>query len=163
MSAYDKNDFLKRGAAMVALRSEVEQIADAVCAKGFDNIIMVGAGGTMWMPESFRYMLTQKTQIPCFLYWTQEITTADTCRLTDRSLVIFVSSSGREEVARSVEFCLSKGAQVVSFIGVTESRMADISTHWVYLNEKTGSFQKELPVILYFSVNFFNSSTVAPL
>ena len=138
MPAYEKNDFLNRGRQMVAMRAQMEQIADAVCARGFDNIIMIGAGGTMWMPDTFRYMFLKLTNIPCYSFWTQEIMTTDIHQLTSRSLVIAMSTTAREEMTNAVQYCLTRGAQVISLVGVEKSRMGDISTHTVYLAEKTG-------------------------
>ena len=138
MPAYEKKDFLERGRRMVDMRAQMEQVADAVCARGFDNIIMIGAGGTMWMPDTFRYMFLKLTDIPCLAFWTQEIMTADIRQLTDRSLVIAMSTTAREEMTNAVQYCLTRGAQVISLVGVEKSRMGDISTHAVYLAEKTG-------------------------
>ena len=41
MVKFDENQILKNGEYIYAQRAEIEKIADAVCEKGFDNILLL--------------------------------------------------------------------------------------------------------------------------
>ena len=53
MVKFDENQILKNGEYIYAQRAEIEKIADAVCEKGFDNILFTSSGGSLAMMQLF--------------------------------------------------------------------------------------------------------------
>ena len=58
MVKFDENQILKNGEYIYAQRAEIEKIADAVCEKGFDNILFTSSGGSLAMMQPFDYMIS---------------------------------------------------------------------------------------------------------
>ena len=89
MVKFDENQILKNGEYIYAQRAEIEKIADAVCEKGFDNILFTSSGGSLAMMQPFDYMISVMSNLNVQSQISAELLVEGNNHLTDKTLVLW--------------------------------------------------------------------------
>ncbi|TQS25940.1 SIS domain-containing protein [Microbispora sp. KK1-11] len=125
MLGFNEPEFLSQLASAVALRPQIEELVDRLVDGGFDNLYLVGAGGTYAQMWPYERLARQRSTLDVRAVIAAELVAADEKALGERSVAIFTSVSGTtEDVVRAIEFCKSKGAYTVGFTGYPDSPIA---------------------------------------
>ena len=115
MVKFDENQILKNGEYIYAQRAEIEKIADAVCEKGFDNILFTSSGGSLAMMQPFDYMISVMSNLNVQSQISAELLVEGNNHLTDKTLVFMASKSGdTKETVAAAKYVKEKGATIVS-------------------------------------------------
>ena len=111
MVKFDENQILKNGEYIYAQRAEIEKIADAVCEKGFDNILFTSSGGSLAMMQPFDYMISVMSNMNVQSQISAELLVEGNNHLTDKTLVFMASKSGdtKETVAAAYSVVYKDG------------------------------------------------------
>lgn len=129
MLGFNEPEFLSQLASAVALRPQIEELVDRLVDGGFDNLYLVGAGGTYAQMWPYERLARRRSTLDVRAVIAAELVAADEKALGERSVAIFTSVSGTtEDVVRAIEFCTSKGAYTVGFTGHPDSPIARTST-----------------------------------
>lgn len=94
MYKFDEAKYLEIGHKTAADLELAEKAADAAVVHGFDNIFMVGVGGSMAMLTAASVVWKQMSNTPVYLEHAAELMTIGNRQLTEKSLIITVSKSG---------------------------------------------------------------------
>lgn len=146
----DKQVYLTAGEQNYAMRAQVEKVADAVCEKGFRNIIFVGSGGSLMMLDSLRYLFFQKTDIPVYALSAAEVLTAESCQINQNSLVVILTLMGTKETGQVAAFCKERGIDTVAFVGVEGSPAGSLATYEIYNGERNTTLRYMM--LLFFAL-----------
>ncbi|MGI5161169.1 SIS domain-containing protein [Microbispora sp. CA-102843] len=145
MLGFNEPEFLSQLASAVALRPRIEELVDRLVDGGFDNLYLVGAGGTYAQMWPYERLARQRSTLDVRAVIAAELIAADEKALGERSVAIFTSVSGTtDDVVRAIEFCKSKGAYTVGFTGYPDSPIAQ-NVDLVLLTEpKTWPFDMQM-------------------
>ncbi|GAB3152582.1 SIS domain-containing protein [Microbispora hainanensis] len=125
MLGFDEPEFLSQLASAVALRPRIEELVDRLVDGGFDNLYLVGAGGTYAQMWPYELLARRRSTLDVRAVIAAELVAVDEKALGGRSVAIFTSVSGTtDDVVRAIEFCRSKGAYTVGFTGHPDSPVA---------------------------------------
>ncbi|MBE3013771.1 SIS domain-containing protein [Microbispora sp. NEAU-D428] len=125
MLGFNEPEFLSQLASAVALRPQIEELVDRLVDGGFDNLYLVGAGGTYAQMWPYERLARQRSTLDVRAVIAAELVAADEKALGERSVAIFTSVSGTtDDVVRAIEFCKSKGVYTIGFTGYPDSPIA---------------------------------------
>lgn len=113
---FNVETYLKDGDAVVAKLKEVEAVADKVHDKGYENIFLLGMGGTYDELEPIQYIINKYSEVEVHLANAAELNVLGNKRLKKGSVVITASASGdTKEIVEAVEWIVKEGIEVVAF------------------------------------------------
>ena len=113
---FNVETYLKDGDAVVAKLKEVEAVADKVHDKGYENIFLLGMGGTYDELEPIQYIMNKYSEVEVHLANAAELNVLGNKRLKKGSVVITASASGdTKEIVEAVEWIVKEGIEVVAF------------------------------------------------
>lgn len=85
---FNVETYLKDGDAVVAKLKEVEAVADKVHDKGYENIFLLGMGGTYDELEPIQYIMNKYSEVEVHLANAAELNVLGNKRLKKGSVVI---------------------------------------------------------------------------
>ncbi|GLX04082.1 SIS domain-containing protein [Microbispora sp. NBRC 16548] len=145
MLGFNEPEFLSQLASAVALRPQIEELVDRLVDGGFDNLYLVGAGGTYAQMWPYERLARQRSTLDVRAVIAAELVAADEKALGERSVAIFTSVSGTtEDVVRAIEFCTSKRAYTVGFTGYPDSPIAQNVDLALLTEPKTWPFDMQM-------------------
>lgn len=125
MRNFDVEKYLADGKTAYGKRAEIEALADRLTERGFQNIIVIGIGGTWaeWSPVI--HVMRHYTDFPIYLENAAELCVKKDKRyLTKDSLVITASASGdTKEILEAVQMCKEMGIEVAGFSKSAETQL----------------------------------------
>jgi fructoselysine-6-phosphate deglycase len=125
MRNFDVEKYLDDGKTAYGKRAEIEALADKLTERGFQNIIVIGIGGTWaeWSPVI--HVMRHYTDFPIYLENAAELCVKKDKRyLTKDSLVITASASGdTKEILEAVQMCKEMGIEVAGFSKSAETQL----------------------------------------
>jgi fructoselysine-6-phosphate deglycase len=125
MRKFDEKTYLSVGKNTVALKDKVEQIVDEVCSRGYQNIFLIGSGGSYAMMIPFEYYLKSYSTIPVYLEVAADLVLTGHNQLGKQSVAIFTSSSGTtKETVVAAAYCREHGATTIGISGVSGAPLA---------------------------------------
>ena len=128
---------------VLGLRKQVEEIVDAICEKGYENLFLLGIGGTYAASMEIECYMRGHSSIPVYLENAADLTVHGNSRLTPASLVLTTSATGNtQELVDAVEFVHEKGASVFGFIDDKDAPLAKMSDY--VISAPGGSYFKML-------------------
>ena len=150
MYKFDEAKYLEIGHKTVADLELAEKAADAAVAHGFDNIFMVGVGGSMAMLTAASVVWKQMSNTPVYLEHAAELMTIGNRQLTEKSLIITVSKSGdTKEVTAATAKLKEKGCYIVAFTSSPDSPIGKNSDGYVPV------VKADLPEFYYMEIYTF--------
>ncbi|WP_440322498.1 SIS domain-containing protein [Laedolimicola sp.] len=150
MYKFDEAKYLEIGHKTAADLELAEKAADAAVAHGFDNIFMVGVGGSMAMLTAASVVWKQMSNTPVYLEHAAELMTIGNRQLTEKSLIITVSKSGdTKEVTAATAKLKEKGCYIVAFTSSPDSPIGKNSDGYVPV------VKADLPEFYYMEIYTF--------
>jgi fructoselysine 6-phosphate deglycase len=120
--------------------TQIQEVVNAVKAKNIENVYFVACGGSMASLSLGEYFISKESEVPSFVYTSNEFIHRNPKLLGKNSLVILRSHSGTTpETVEAASFATEKGALTVAISMETESPLCQASEHIVHYNYKDGS------------------------
>src|SRR5690606_29414791 len=96
-------------------QEQIKHVLDAVKARKIENVFFVACGGSMASLSFGDYFFTKETEMPSFVYTSNEFVHRNPKALGKNSLVILRSHSGTTpETVQAASFSREKGALTVA-------------------------------------------------
>nr|WP_255473003.1 SIS domain-containing protein [Planomicrobium sp. CPCC 101079] len=139
---YDEELFLKLVEREgLAYRGQIEKIVDGICKKGYSNIFLIGAGGTIAMMYPYEYILKSNSTIEVQAQIAAEFMVMNNRRFSEDSVCIFTSVSGTtEETVAAAKFCKERGATTIALVAEPNTPLTQIVDHCITTGSETHSF-----------------------
>ncbi|RGL10510.1 SIS domain-containing protein [Collinsella tanakaei] len=113
---FDIDQYLRDGDATIAKRAEVEAVADKIHDEGYENIFLLGIGGTFDELDMVRYFMNKYSEVEVHLINAAEFNVLGHNRLKKNSVVITASASGdTKEIVEAATKISAEGIRVVAF------------------------------------------------
>jgi fructoselysine-6-phosphate deglycase len=145
MLGFNEPEFLKQTASAVALRPQIEELVDRLVGEGFDNLLLVGAGGTYAQMWPYEHLARRDSTLAVRAAIAAELVVSGDASLGERTVVVFTSVSGTtDDSIRAIEFCRSKGAYTIGFTGYPDSPIAQKVDVALVSEPKTWPFDTQL-------------------
>lgn len=126
MRNFDVKKYMEEGKLAYSKRADIEKVADTLSERGYDNIVIIGIGGTWaeWHPVV--HVMKHYTDLPIYLENAAELCIKKDKRyLTEKSLVLTASASGNtKEILEAVKMCREMGIEVAGFTKNNETVLA---------------------------------------
>lgn len=133
MRNFDLEEYMKESKAAYGRRGDIEKMADTLHARGYNNIVVIGIGGTWaeWHPVV--HIARHYTDVPIYLENAAELCIKQDKRyLTKDSLVVTSSESGNtKEVVEAVKMCKDMGIQVACLTKNADSQLGQLCDYVV--------------------------------
>lgn len=143
--------------------AQIKEVINAVKAKNIQNVFFVACGGSMASLSPGEYFVSRETEIPSFVYTSNEFIHRDPKVLGDNSLVILRSHSGTTpETVQAASFAKEKGALTVAISMDAESPLCQASEYIVHYNYKDGSDALDGEVGVFYSLIFGLLNALSP-
>lgn len=132
MVEFNEQKVLEKVAKVIALRPELEAIADKVYQSGIENILFTSSGGSLCVLEPYHLMVKTMSEIPSFTEISAELVLTGNRMVKKGTVALLTSKSGdTKETVAVAKWLLEKGATVVSVCGEPDSPLAAASTYSV--------------------------------
>ncbi|WP_337006761.1 SIS domain-containing protein [Microbacterium sp. LB12] len=149
MLGFDETAFRSQTASAVALRPQIEQLVDDLLAKGIDNVLLVGSGGTYAQAWPYELFARERSTLPVRAVIAAELVVAGDALLGERTAAVFTSVSGTtEDVISAIEFVRGAGATTIAFTGHGDSPIALGVDHALISEPKTWPFDMQLLLLV---------------
>ena len=130
MLKFDEQKQLDSVNGALALRKDIEDIVDTICGKGYKNICWMGIGGTYASCLQAEVHMKEKSAIDFFVENAAEYLTTGNRKIGKGTIVIVSSVTGStEEMVKGVAKVKTAGAEIIGFIDVPESKLAQSVDH----------------------------------
>ncbi|WP_182879666.1 SIS domain-containing protein [Microbispora sp. H10949] len=125
MLGFNEPEFLSQMASAVALRPQIEELVDRLVDEGFDNLYLVGAGGTYAQMWPYERLARQRSTFDVRAVIAAELIAAGEAALGERSVAVFTSASGTtDDTVRAIDYCKARGVHTVGITGYPDSPVA---------------------------------------
>ncbi|MFF9623958.1 SIS domain-containing protein [Streptomyces griseosporeus] len=125
MLKFNETEFVAQTESLIALRPQIEKVVDRLLDEGFDNVLLVGAGGTYAQMWPYEHLARRTSQLPVRAAVAAELVVSGDARLGERTAAVFTSVSGTtDDSLRAIEYCKSRGAHTIGFTGYPDSPVA---------------------------------------
>lgn len=132
MEVINKEQVIEKAEKLVALRGAMEEIADKVCEKGFDNLLFTSAGGSLAALSPFCEMVKHMSTIPAFTEIPAQLMVTGNPMISDKTVAVLTSKSGdTKETVAVAGWLKEKGVTVVSMCGEADSPLSKVSDYSV--------------------------------
>ncbi|MEV6396831.1 SIS domain-containing protein [Streptomyces sp. NPDC051907] len=149
MLGFNEPEFLSQLASAVALRPQIEELADRLTDEGIDNLFLVGAGGTYAQMWPYEHLARRTSTLPVRAAIAAELIASDDAALGARSAAVFTSVSGTtDDCLRAIDFCAAKGVRTISFTGYPQSPVALKADEVLVSEPKAWPFDPQLLLLL---------------
>ena len=109
----------------LALRKDVEAAVKKICEKGYNNIFLVGIGGTYAVAEELMSYLKGHSKIEIYLENAADLTAEGNTKLGEKSVMVITSATGNTpEMTDAVRYGKEKGATIFGFVDEKDSPLA---------------------------------------
>lgn len=130
MVTFDEAELLYQGSVIYDRRGELEAIAESVCERGFDNILLSSSGGSQAMLDPFASMLNEMSDIPVASMLSGVLVITGYNQLGSKTLVFMSSKSGdTKETVMAAEYLRERDAIIVSVVGRPDSPLEALSDY----------------------------------
>lgn len=130
MIKFNEKKMLDNGAYIYNKREEIEEIANKLSEKGFNNIFFTSSGGSIAMMQPFEYMIKLKSKIAVYSEISAELLLTGNSQLSEKSIAFLASKSGdTKETVAAAKYLKERGVTTVSIIGNENSPLENLSTY----------------------------------
>ena len=125
MLGFKEEEFLAQTRSALALQGHIEQFVDSIQERGFDNLFLIGAGGTYAAMLPYEHFIRSRSTLPVRAAIGKELMLTGDPAFGPGSIAVFASVSGTtEDIIEAIEFAKAKGAFTVGFTGFGDSPFA---------------------------------------
>ncbi|MET4097060.1 SIS domain-containing protein [Arthrobacter sp. UYCu712] len=147
MLGFNEEKFLLQTRSALALQGEVEQLVDSLQERNFENVFLIGAGGTYAAMLPYEHFIRSRSTLPVRASIGKELMLTADPAFGPGSVAIFASVSGTtEDIIEAIEFAKAKGAYTVGFTGFGDSPFAKALDVVMVTEPKTWPF--DIPLLL---------------
>jgi fructoselysine-6-phosphate deglycase len=139
----------------LAFRGQIEDIVDGIAQKGYKNIFLIGAGGTIAMMLPYEYILKSNSTIEVHAEIAAEFMLMNHRHLSKDSVCIFASVSGTtKETLAAAEFCKAEGATTIALVAEPNTPLTQIVDHCITTGSEKHSFDTFFMLLYMFVFRF---------
>ncbi|MEU3859677.1 SIS domain-containing protein [Streptomyces sp. NPDC028722] len=125
MLKFNEAEFVSQTESLLALRPQIEKVVDRLADDGYDNVLLVGAGGTYAQMWPYEHLARRSSVLPVRAAVAAELVASGDARLGERTIAVFTSVSGTtDDSLRAIDYCKSRGAHTIGFTGYPDSPVA---------------------------------------
>ncbi|MFF1282942.1 SIS domain-containing protein [Streptomyces sp. NPDC058299] len=125
MLKFNEAEFVSQTESLLALRPQIEKAVDRLADDGYDNVLLVGAGGTYAQMWPYEHLARRSSLLPVRAAVAAELVASGDARLGERTIAVFTSVSGTtDDSLRAIDYCKSRGAHTIGFTGYPDSPIA---------------------------------------
>ncbi len=125
MLKFDEKKQIDSVRGALALRSKIEEIVDAICREGYQNILLLGIGGTYASCLQTAVHMKERTALDVMVENAAEYLTTGNKRVGKGTLTIISSVTGStSEMLEGVAKVQKAGSKVLGFIDVETTELA---------------------------------------
>lgn len=136
MVDFDEKLILEKADKLYSLNEQFAAIADAVCEKGFDNILFTSAGGSLAALEPYSYIMKSMSKIPAIAEIPAELMTTGNPLVTDKTVAILTSKTGdTKETVAVAKWLKERNVTTISFCGAPDSPLNEATDYSVYYGD----------------------------
>lgn len=136
MIGFNEQEILRKAELLYTLRPRLEAVADELCKKGFDNLLLTSAGGSLAALEPYCYMMKSMSKLPVFTEIPAELMCTGNPMVTERTVAILTSKSGdTKETVAVAKWLGERNVTTVSLCGEENSPLAAATTYSVTYGE----------------------------
>jgi len=142
MLKFDTELFLKLvGQDTMNTRKEIERIVDKISNKGYKNLFLIGAGGTIALMYPFEYILKSKSSIEVHAEIAAEFLVMNHQQFSKDSICLFASVTGTtKETLEAVEYCKARGATTIGLVAEPGTPIAESVDYCISVGNQKHSF-----------------------
>ena len=116
----------------LAMRPEIEKIADTISKDGFSNIFFIGCGGTYAHSLPMKYWLDGCSQLETYSVIAAEFMLSGHKKFSKDSICVFSTRSGNtKEIVQAAKFCQEAGARTVVYVSNDNTPVCEYATYKV--------------------------------
>lgn len=122
---------------------EIVRITDEVHAAGYDNLLLVGSGGSYGVMLAYESMAHERSTMPVRAAIAAELVLLGDPTIGERTVAVFSSLSGTTaETVAAAQWCQERGVTTIGLTGFADTPLAEASTH-LLVNEADNSTAAE--------------------
>lgn len=150
MYGFDNETFLSVLHGAVDNIETIGKVLDQAEKKGYENVFLIGTGGTYSMLSPLSYLLKTNSTLEWYYDIAAEFVKAKPKKLTEKSLMITASLSGdTKETVEAAEYAASVGAQVIAFVGSEDSPLGRAATYPIANAASNDNLVEEIHIQLF--------------
>ncbi|MFC7391960.1 SIS domain-containing protein [Scopulibacillus cellulosilyticus] len=147
----------------LSFRGQVESIVDDISNKGYSNIFLIGAGGTIAMMYPYEYILKSNSSINVYSEIAAEFMVMNHKHFSKDSVCIFASVSGTtKETVEAAQFCKDRGATTIGLVAEPNTPLTQIVDHCVCTGSEKHSFDTFFILLYMFVFRFMYNNNEFP-
>jgi len=164
MLKYDEELFLKLVEKEgLQFRGQIEEIVDTISKKGYSNIFLIGAGGTIAMMYPYEYILKSNSTIDVHAEIAAEFMVMNHRHFTEESVCIFASVSGTtKETLEAAAFCKEKGATTIALVAEPDTPLTKMVDYCITSGSEKHSFDTFFILLYMFVFRFMYNRNEFP-
>ncbi|MFD0698952.1 SIS domain-containing protein [Paenibacillus sp. GCM10027628] len=125
----------------LAFRGQIEEMVDGIAKRGYSNIFLIGAGGTIAMMYPYEYILKSNSTIDVHAAIAAEFMVMNNRHFSKDSVCIFTSVSGTtQETVAAAQFCKERGATTIALVAEPNTPLTQIVDHCITTGSEKHSF-----------------------
>ncbi|QRG68868.1 SIS domain-containing protein [Brevibacillus choshinensis] len=165
MLKFDSGLFLQAvGTDAIAEREKIERIVDEISAKGFSNLFLIGAGGTIAMMYPYEYLFKSSSTLEVHAEIAAEFMVMNHKHFSKDSVCIFASVSGTtKETVAAAQFCKERGATTIGLVANPETPLAEIVDYCISTGHEKHSFDTFFIHLYMLAFRFMRNNNEFPL
>ncbi|WP_026573759.1 SIS domain-containing protein [Bacillus sp. UNC438CL73TsuS30] len=164
MLKFDEEIFLKLVEKEgLAFRGQIEEIVDSICQKGYSNLFLIGAGGTIAMMYPYEYILKSNSTIDVHAEIAAEFMVMNHRHFSKDSVCIFTSVSGTtQETVAAAEFCKERGATTIALVAEPNTPLTEVVDYCITTGSEKHSFDTFFMLLYMVIFRFMHNNNEFP-
>ncbi|MFL6559996.1 MAG: SIS domain-containing protein, partial [Bacillus sp. (in: firmicutes)] len=147
----------------LAFQGQIEEIIDGICKRGYSNIFLIGAGGTIAMMYPYEYILKSNSTIDVHAEIAAEFMVMNHRHFSKDSVCIFTSVSGTtQETVAAAEFCKERGATTIALVAEPNTPLTQIVDYCITTGSETHSFDTFFMLLYMVAFRFMYNNNEFP-
>lgn len=165
MLKFDSELFLERvGKDAIAKQAEIESIVDEISNKGFKNIFLIGAGGTIAMMYPYEYIFKSNSSLDVHAVIAAEFMVMNHKQFSKDSVCIFASVTGTtKETVAAAQFCKERGATTIGLVATLGTPLAETVDYCISTGSEKHSFDTFFIQLYMLTFRFMHNNGEFPL
>ncbi len=144
-------------------RGQIEEIVDTISNKGYSNIFLIGAGGTIAMMYPYEYILKSNSTIDVHAEIAAEFLVMNHKHFTKDSVCIFASVSGTtKETLEAAAYCKEKGATTIALVAEPDTPLTKMVDYCITTGSEKHSFDTFFMLLYMFVFRFMYNHNEFP-
>ncbi|QOV18815.1 SIS domain-containing protein [Blautia liquoris] len=127
MLKFNEDEIKKEVKEVLDLREAIEKCVTKICNDGYENIFIMGIGGTYAVAEEIMAYMKGHTKINLYIENAADLIAEGNTKLGKKSIVIISSDTGRtQEMIDAVKLCKNQASTIIGFVQDKKSPLADL-------------------------------------